>query len=556
MNPISSWLRRVSGVAARQEVVALRGQVDRSTRAMNKIAQAARSGAGSGRGSRASNKEDEANQDSQKDLSAVIQRSIYLDINNPDVRGFHRARTAQIVGAHVRFKFAPRPDEVGIDVAALKKITAKLDRLRHLHSRSGGFDSVGKNRTEGIQQLRAVLTMLIHGRCLIHRVWRPENTILPLSIELIPGARITTPITRQGDPLISFGVEYADEHRNRIVAYHVRRVAKTIGDSFIPDYTWDRLPAQDCSVMELPEAAGMDAPMPLAVACIRMLTNRGEMMENVTEGSRAQTGHYMVVQVEEGGNPIQRAADDATRAPTEDDASDAGFINEGGVYVKYLNHGETATNVSAALPDPDLKGFMDVTDERMARGLTCSKSRFTRRVNNSYAGGRLEDQQDDPVVAQLQEVVSSAWQPINGWFLDAAWLTGKAEIPTYSAQTRVFWEQCRVQFPGKLHLNPVDAMNARQKAIALRSSSLQQCCEEDGKDLEENLRQFAESIKLMREIEIEFDLPEGSLDPLLEGKTVSSIAGEEIASPTPEVEAEPGDEKAAKHAPKPRLKMA
>lgn len=476
--------------------------------------------------------EDAGNKEYLRALPDVLQRAQDLDVNNPDVRGFHRARTAQIVGAHVRFKSAPHAAEVGFedDAPALLDIKGNVDRVRALHSRTGGFDSTGKNRSEGEQQVRAVLTALIHGGCLIHRVWRPQNPILPLSLELIPGVRISTPYQRQGDPLLSYGVEYADTHRTRVVAYHVRRVSKTIGDSFVPDYEWDRIPIEDCSLLELTEPAGMDRAMPLSVACVRMFRNRGEFIESAVSSARAQAGIYAAIECAPGANPFDRAQDDSDEQTADAGGTPMGFTKMGEVQATYLENGEKMVWNSARLPDPDFTGFMNATDARLARGMSASKSRFTREVNSSWAGGRLEDQQDDPIIDQYRQTFCSAWQRVNAWFIEAAWLSGKVDLPGYSAETAVYWSEFRAQFPGKLHINPQDTMKAREQGYALRTLTPQQACEEDGKDLRENIKQWAEATDIVRSVEKEHGLDAGTLDFMLLTKTVSTSAGDEIGA--------------------------
>lgn len=546
--PIRAFINRATGAETRQ----LRAQWSRRVRSTrfargNSVTAASMGGPSQWIGVASNGDEDAANKDYLTALPDVLQRSQDLHVNNPDLRGFNHTRTAQIVGAHVKFKCVPKGEEVGItDPKTLAALTAKIDRIRALHSRTGGFDSTGKGRTEGIQQVRAQLTAFIHGTCLIHKVWRPENPILPLSIELIPGVRISTPYDRLGDPKVSFGIEYSDEHRARIVAFHVRRVSKTIGNSFVPDFTWDRLPIEDCSLLELIEPAGMDRAMPNSVACVKLLKNRSEFMESINEGARAQAQHYMHVECAEGADPYAVASDDADQTDTTG-SFPMGFTSLGPtVKAIYTQQGEKVTNISAVLPAPDLTGFNDVTDNRVARGLGSSTSRFTRKVNNSWAGGRLEDQQDDPIVDQYRNGFVAAWQKVNCWFMEALWLTDAVTLPGYSAETAVQWCEFRAQFPGKLHINPADTMNARVTGYMLRSISPQQACEEDGKDFHENLKQWADAIDLTREMEKEHGLKEGTLDILYSGKTVSTSAGDEVGSPDPAVEVSPGEGSAKK----------
>jgi hypothetical protein len=476
--------------------------------------------------------DDSANREYLENLAEVQSRAQDIDVNNPDIHGFHRTRTAQVLGAGVTFKLAPHSSEVGLEQDELLKLTQAVNRLRQTHSRIGGFDSAGLRRSEGKQQERAFLTALVLGSCLIHRVWRHGKQRLPLSLELIAGSRISTPYEKMGDPLVSYGVRYSDEHRTRVVGWYVRRVSKTIGNSFVPDFVWDFIPVEDGSLLSLTEIAGIDRALPLSTSTVRMLRNRGEFLENSVESSRAQSSHYAVTECAEGQDPYSTAGDDASEEVAA--GGPMGFVKLGNVQMLYALNGEKVSWSSAKLPDPDLTGFMAATDERLARGLVSSLSRFTRHVTSSWAGGRMEDQQDDPIIEQYRNAFISTWEVVNEWFLEAIYLTDAVKLPGYGSETAALWCEFRAQFPGKVHINPQDTSKSRIMDLGMRNTTPQRICEEDGLDLRENLREWAQAMQMAREIEKEFDLPEGSLDYLLEGGFLTSSSGEDIAGDKPE----------------------
>jgi hypothetical protein len=530
---------RLFGNSNPHEKRQLKGQI-RHFKALNKITAASKSGGQNWPGIQTSYGDDSLNRAYLEDLAETQSRAQDIDVNNPDIHGFHRTRTAQVLGAGVQFKLAPHSSEVGLDHDALLKISQQVNRSRQIHSRLGGFDAVGLRRSEGKQQERAFLTALVLGSCLIHRVWRTDGRYkLPLSLELIPGSRISTPFNRMGDPKVSYGVEYSDEHRTRVVGWHIRRVSKTIGNSFIPDYEWDFIPVEDGSLLSLTEIAGIDRALPLSTSTVRMLRNRGEFLEAAVETARAQAHHYAVTECADGADPWTVAGDDADQTEV-DGAIPVGFTSLGDVQMLYTANGEKVTWASAKLPEPDLPGFMEATDSRLSRGLVSSLSRFTRKVNSSWAGGRLEDQQDDPIIDQYRDAFISAWQVVNEWFLDAAWLASVVDLPGFNVETKAVWSEFRAQFPGKVHINPVDTMTAREKGYALRTTTPQRECESDGLDLRENLREWGQAVKMAREIEEEFELEEGTLDYLVSGNFSTATMGEEVEAE--EVEANPAGE--------------
>ena len=476
--------------------------------------------------------EDELNKDYAHSLGEVLQRSQSLDVNNPDIGGFNRTRVAQCVGAGVIFEHKPHHEEIELSPDDAARISRRVNRLRQIHSRTGGFDSTGHGFSEGKQQERSLLTTVVNGACLIHRVWNENNPICPMSLELIPGVRISTPFELAGSPTTSYGVEYSDEHRTKIVGYHVRRVSKTKGDSFVPDYKWKFLPAEDCVLMTLTEQAGIDRALPLCTRVVRTARNFGEFIESSVEAARAQTKFYAINEVAEGDDPFNVAADDSIQ--TSGDGHTRFGVPTEGVGMLYSKHGEKITMSTAKLAEPDLPGFCGLIDQRMARGLNSSLSRYTRKVDSSWAGGRLEDQQDDPLVNQLRECFLIAWQRVNEWFLEALWLADQIDLPGYSMATRHFWTEFDCTFPGKVHINPVDTQTAREKGLMQRSTTPQRICKEDGLSLERNYEEWAQAYAIQDRIEKKYKLQPGKLDILFSGKAITSSAGEDIGAPKPE----------------------
>ncbi len=523
MSVLSKIVNRIRG--AENKPGNVRGQRLQNRRYSGAV-QAARFANGSSAWAGTTN--DDMNQEYMQSMEAVQRRAQDLDVNNPDVHGFHRARTAQVIGRGVFFKSAPHPAEVNISPEETQATAEKINRLKRLHSRLGGFDSSGRGYSEGKQQERAVLTMFVTGKCLIHRVWDYDRKLpVPLRLELISGSRLTTPYFKAGDPLVSFGIQYSDSFRTKISGYWVRKVFQTRGDSFIPLPEWDFLPAEDTAMLSLTEMAGLDQALPLSLSLVRMLRNRGEFIEKAVESARAQANIYMQLECAPGVDPWNAASDDqdqvantANPDPTENTVP-FGFMSLGGqgsVQALYSPAGEKVNWNSARLPEPDFKGFMDATDQRCARGFVSSLSRFTRTVNGSWAGGRMEQQQDDPVVDQIRESFTSAWQRVHEWFVEALWISSVINIPGYNDDTRCYWTEYRAEFPGQVDINPQDTAKARQISFSLRTLTPQQACEQDGKDLHTNLQSWAAAMVAVRKAEKDYGLPAGSLDFVVAGK--------------------------------------
>lgn len=546
MNPVKWMARKIlAGDAARHQNRAQRRRYSAMAANVGALGKGG-DGKGSFPGIRSKYDEDAANKDYLYALYDLQSRAQDLDVNNPDLHGFHRARVAQILGKGVAFKCAFRHSEIGLTAPQTTKLAQAIDRLRKIHSRLGGFDATGNNRSEGKQQERAMLTAIVVGSCLIHRVWRDTPPgVVAFSIELIPGSRISTPNWLKGSTTTSYGVEYADAYRTRITGWWVKRVSKTIGDSFNPEPNWDFVPVEDGSLLSLTEIAGIDRAIPLATSTIRMLRNRGEFIESAVECARAQAKHYAKLKTAPGADAYQVAADDA------DYSDPSGCLPVGissvsdSVDMFYTQNGEELDFMASKLPDPDFTGFMAATDSRLSRGLVSSLSRFTREVNSSWAGGRLEDQQDDPIIDQYRDGLLTAWYRVHEWFIEAVWLEDALEsqgleLPGYSAATQAAWTEYRATFPGKLHINPQDTMGAREKAYMLRSQSPLDGAEEDGTDARETLEKWAHYQQMQTEVEAAFSLEPGSLDVLFSGKALTTSAGADVQPPPGQAEPDPG----------------
>jgi hypothetical protein len=505
---------------------------------------AAKGRGGGGRGGWMGMPEDEdaANKEYATDRYTVMQRAQDLDVNNADVGGFNRFRVGQILGAGVSFKHTPIASEIGLTEKQATDVGQQVDRLRRKHSENGGFDSQKGQAWEGTRQAQAMLTAIVFGSCIIHRVWRTPRSpgTLPLSIELIAGSRISTPYDKRGDPLVSHGVRYSDDHRTRVVGYYVRRVSKTVGNSFIPDVNWDFLPIEDCSVLELTEIAGIDQSLPLCTRNTQTLRNRGEFIENMVESARAQSNHYGVTECAPGESAYDVASDDRSQSNT---SYPNGFVDlGGGVRMLYTPNGQKVTWSSAKLPEPELQQFLNATDERLSRGFVASKSAFTRVVNNSYAGGRLEEQQDDPIIAQYRILLRAAWHKVNGWFLEAVWLTSALELPGYSGANQHLWNEFRAEFPGKVDINPQDTAGASEKNLMIRKTNPLIEIERTGADPRSVVRGWADWTKLVRDEEARANLPEGSLDVLFSGKAITTSAGDDVQPAAGATADEPGSD--------------
>lgn len=474
---------------------------------------------------------DDLNREYATAVQPVIQRAQDQDANNPDVRGFHRQRTSQVIGCGLRWSAAFKGSEVGMSAEEAEAKCRRLNRLRAVHSRMGGFDARGAGRTEAKLQEQSLLTTLVQGTCLVHRVWKTEaGRVLPLAIEIVPGSRLETPRDRLGDPLISFGIQYTDDRRTKIKGFWIRKPSRSVGaNNFVWDYVYDYIPAEDGALMALTEIAGLDRSLPVTVALVRTLRNKNDFADSAVEAARAHTKRPIGVEVEPGANAWDRAAADNQQQLPDSNNTEllpVGTVTMGGMEVFYANPGEKLINLSAQLPDPDFKGFMEYQDSRCARGLNTSISRFSRQVNSSYSGGRMEEQHDEPAVAQLRETFANAWQRVHEWFMDAALLAGVESLPNY-ATLRAYYTEPRITPPGKEHINPVDTANARKIGYALRTLSPQQACEEDGKDLEQNLDQWADAIAMVRRKEKDKGLSEGTLDFLLDVPLAESEAAKE-----------------------------
>lgn len=470
---------------------------------------------------------DDYNREYAEARDTVVARVQDLDVNNPDIRGWHRRRIAQLIGKGLQFKAIIRPDETGLSSDQCAELNQKINHLRDLHSRSFGFDAAGRGRCEGKLMEKSGISLVTHGEVLVHKVYlNSPGRVSPLALEIIPATRLQTPHDKFADPKVSNGILYSDDRRTRVVGYYVYKPSKSMANTMVKDYAYDYLPADDVVLMQLTELAGIDRSLPAAVACVRMIRNKGEFIEAAVETAKVQSKRSGFVEVAENASPYNVASDDKQQEgeTSEFELNTVGSITVGGTDLMYLSHGEKFINNAAKLPDPDYKGFIDVADERLARGLCTSKSRFTGAVTGSYSAGRQEEQQDEPVAAQLLQTIVDGWQRVHCWFVESLYLTGAIELPGYSSETALYFHQARAQAPGKVHINPVDTAAARQIGYGLRTLTPQQACEQDGVDLVDNLTQWGEALKHARDTEIKFGLPVGTLDYVSKAaKGVTSI---------------------------------
>ncbi len=470
---------------------------------------------GNGMGQWGGSRDDYANQEYADKLPNVQRRAQDLHFNCADIRGHHFGRTGRIVGKGVHYKSIIKGSEVGLSDEAVADVNAQLNRVRRLHSRAGGFDAQDKGRSEGILQVQALMTSMVLGGCLIHRVIRKEaGRVLPLALELIPGSRISQPLNLAGDPLVHLGIRYSDTYRSRVLGWYVARVPKTIGNSSIPLPDWDYIAWEDGIFLEPVEIAGLDRSLPDVVAVTRLVFNRSELVDAAVESARNHSRMSVIFEVPAGLNPAD-AAEDAVNstAGAVGDTLPESWRMVNGVMERYVANGTKTTMNSANLPSPDFKGFNDVTDSRLTRGLNTRGSEFTRKVDASYSGGMQERQIDNPNVELARHNFKNSWNRVHEWVLDACFISGAVEMSGYSAATRVYWSEARVQFPGEVPLNPVDWISSQTKRVASGLSSLSHECEENGDDYEDIIEQQANDYRLRRKYETN-GVPVFALEPL------------------------------------------
>jgi hypothetical protein len=177
----------------------------------------------------------------------------------------------------------------------------------------------------------------------------------------------------------------------------------------------------------------------------------------------------------------------------------------------------------------------------MGRGACSSKGRFTRTVTNSFAAGRMEEQQDDPIIAQHRVSFLACWHIVNGWFLDAVYLSGLVEMAGFNPQTRLLWNEFEAEFPAKVDINPQDTAAANEMDLMQRASSPQRKILATGKDPQKTLEEWGDWYVLTRAIEKKKGLPEGSLDVLFRGRALTTMAGEDV-QPNVKAEVDPTED--------------
>ncbi len=463
-------------------------------------------------------------QEQVEKIEDVQKRAQDLHWNSADIRGHHYGRTARVVGAGVDWKASVKPDEVGMSAEAAKAVCDRINRQRQLHSRNYGFDSEDKRRSEGFLQVMAFMTALALGACLIHRVIRMERgRIIPLALELIPGTRISTPFDRLASKTTHFGIEYSDQYRTRVVGYWVKKVPRTIGNNVIEYPEWDYIPREDGIMLEMIDLAGMVRSLPDTIAVTRLVFNRAEFVEAVIESMRNQSLKSVVYTMAPNVNPADFAEDNQTETPTQgtNDLLPTTWVTNGGIHERFVPAGTEVSMNTATIPAPDFRGFDEMVDSRITRGLNTRGSEFTRKVDSSYSGGMQERQIDAPIVEQAREVFTCAWNQVHFWTLDAMYLSGAVNIPNYTPETRMYWAEARVQFPGELPLNPIDHRNA----LAMGLTSEYHEAEKDGDDYESLVLERAKAYAFRRKVEDDNDLPEACLEP---AKDLPEVANQYI----------------------------
>lgn len=456
-------------------------------------------------------------------------RTVPAYYNNPVYRGLIRNRRSRTLGAEFRFRAAVPADEIpGIGAEQAKTLNRAITRLYRRWAESGECDATGRDRRIGALQGQAFIdAMGARGGVLVRAVNRPQNPTCPLAIELISVTRMKRPPGGSMDLINEAGIQYSDAEHRTVTGYWVEVVT-----GFGRSMRYEFVPASEASLFEPEELVGVEAALPRDVSTVKSLHRLGQFQDALLDATIALAKQPITITPPVGADATawsEAYADDA-----EPEAAVPLVRDIDGIEAHILDPGAVATRHRIELPAPDLPGFVATQLRAVAAGADISYSRVSKVPDGSYAAGRMMEQDDRPQIEIDREVFVSAFGAFV-WrrFVECLWAFEILDLPDFQTHRHLYTEFSWTP-PAQEHLNPVDQISAIRQRIEAGLMSPQDACESFGDTYEDTLNEIAESVRMRRETEKRYGLPEGSLDALTQtGAKVNE------PSPTPKPAAPP-----------------
>lgn len=464
-----------------------------------------------------------ADADLLTDLEIMTPRSRDLIRNNGLAGGAVQTQLDNILGSVLRLMAKPDWRMLGRDQEWAREWVANVESLFREWSETTECDAARKSTLLGLTT-QALRGDFMNGDAVGIPRWQPRvYSRWATRVQVIESDRLATPSSLLGDPSLRGGVEV--DRYGAPVAYHIRKTHP--GDIYglrmfstlaaVEDF--ERIPAHTPwgrrRVVHLhdPERSGQSRGKPLMASVMKEFRMLGHYGKTELQAAVANSLVAMIIE----SNLDQDSIGDLFGANPETYWRDQ--IREYQVQLK--GGASLAVPVGASVkpfvpgrPNTAFDPFMTAFLRFVAAGLNMPYELVAKdfsKVNYSSARAALLEAWRY-FLGRRRWVVEYWLQPIYELWLEEAINRGLVEAPDFYDNRYAYCRSTWV-FAGRGWVDPQkEAMGAKLR-MEIGISTEESECAEQGKDWEEVLEQRARELVRRREVETQYGLPEGALDP-------------------------------------------
>lgn len=427
-----------------------------------------------------------SNDELQKAVGTLRSRSYDLYRNNDYVKKFVKMLRSNVVGpAGILFQSKVRDNNGALDAYANQIIEREWSRF----ARKENFDVAGKLSLVEAQRL-FVTTLALAGEVFIRKVRNFSESRHKFSIQFIDPALVPEGLTIPGKN-IRMGVEF--NNWGRPVAYYVLRDYKSQTSPTIE--ACDRIPAADIEHAFISEFPSQARGVPWTHTAILRLQQLGEYEKASLVAA--------IVAASQAGFFEQTDTGAGLPGEEDDDFGGMSLDVQPGTFTA-LPPGVTFKEYSPTQPNGNVGQFLKSMLRGVASGLGVSYNTMSSDMEGvSYGSIRSAQIEERDMWRELQSMVRDTFlTPIFEAWLDSALLHGKLDSLPYSKIDKFNSPIWRPR--GFTWIDPQSEATANDIALKNGTKSLADVVGEQGKDLEEHIRQLAEEKALLEKHGLSF----------------------------------------------------
>lgn len=429
------------------------------------------------------------------DLPKLRSRSRDVVRNQPLAAAGVSVVVASAVGAGLYPVPAPDADYLGITSEQAAVFAQQVMRIWWAHAGTPAIDIAGRAH-HGVQQRTTLRAQIESGDVFaLRRYDQRPGELLGLKIQLIEADRVSTPTGHQNDPNIVDGVEL--DRDGRPVALFVSD--QHPGEFTLSRQAWARVPfyGQRTGTPQIihifdPLRPGQTRGVPLLAAALERLKQmdravNAELMAQVVSGMivysiKTRDGESVPRPVVQPVGEVER--DEATGQVKIDYAAVVG-----------LAEGEELVQHAPSRPGTTFEPFQLHVAREVGASVGVPAGILLHWFSKAYSASKGEVELFERHLKIRRDVIGYDFSgTVYAWLVEEAVARGLLDAPGFFSDplARAAWLGCEWRGVSKLTLDPLKEVNAIEKRLELRVSTLaQEVADLSGADWRDTLQQAA-----------------------------------------------------------------